>query len=262
MRFRWLIGFCILACSFGCSSQTNKRAVPLDSSKTVVRLEPDNGREVLKFVKQFLPENPVIVEAGSCNGRDGARMAKCWPKGKVFAFEPVPELFEQVKKKAAKRPNMRCFQKALSDRNGSAVFYLSEFNGKAAGSSSLLSPKIHLERTPEISFPDVLEVETVTLDDWAKSEQVDRVDFFWLDMQGYELNMLKASQLALKASVIYTEVEFVEVYAKQYLYEDMKLWMEENGFYLAAADFDHEHVDQEIAQRRYWSNAVFVKKQL
>ena len=133
----------------------------LISSSFVRHLPGENTNEILQFAKSFLPEDPVIIEAGSYNGEDSFRIAQFWPKGKLFSFEPVPELFQQVLKKSDLCPNMACFQKALSDQNGFATLYLSEWNGKLAGSSSLLAPKEHLICDPSVTFSSVLEVETV-----------------------------------------------------------------------------------------------------
>lgn len=229
-------------------------------TESVQRLVPGSTRSVLCLAKKFLPKNPVIVEAGGYNGDDSVRIARFWPKGKLFSFEPVPELFNQVKEKTHFYSNISCFQKALSDQNGFATFYLSEWGGKVAGSSSLLFPKEHLICDPSVSFPTTLHVETITLDEWARQEKVNKIDFLWLDMQGYELNMIKASQLARDASVIYTEVEFVEAYEGQYLYEDVKSWMGANGFQLVATDFDDSQIAKEIANQRFWGNALFVNK--
>jgi len=216
--------------------------------------------EILQVVKPYLPNNPIIIEAGACKGEDSFRIAKFWSEGTVYSFEPTPEHFNLLNEVTNSCPNLKCFQKALSDRNGSAVFYLSEFEGKIGASSSLLPPKRHLEFDPRISFDQVIEVETITLDDWAAQQGVNEVDFFWLDMQGYELHMLKASKLALTASAIYIEVEFVEDFEGQYLYEDIKSWMHENGFRMVAADFKESQIAEEVENhRRHLGNALFVK---
>ena len=49
-------------------------------------------------IKQFLPKNPVIVEAGAHIGRDTLKMHAIWPQATIHAFEPVPPLFKQLKK--------------------------------------------------------------------------------------------------------------------------------------------------------------------
>ena len=67
---------------------------------------------------------------------------------------------------------------------------------------------------------------------------IDHIDFMWLDMQGFELNALKNSQIAFNTTLIYCEVEFIEFYEGQYLYHDVKEWLEANGFEIIAVDFD------------------------
>ncbi len=245
-----------------CVSTIGLSLVFLISTGFAQRISSAHTEDVLRFAAAFLPKDPVIVEAGGYNGDDSVRIARFWPLGKLFSFEPVPEHFHEVYKKSRSCPNMTCFQKALSDRNGVATFYLSEQSGKVVGSSSLLPPTGHLTCDPSILFPAVLEVETITLDDWARQQGIGKVNFLWLDMQGYELNMLKASKLVLDADVIYTEVAFIELYEGQYLYEDIISWMNANGFRLAATDFDDTQIPTEIAENRPGANALFVKNRL
>jgi len=49
-----------------------------------------------KYFRAFLPEKPVILEAGAHKGKDTVELAKIWPKGTIHAFEPVPTLFKKT----------------------------------------------------------------------------------------------------------------------------------------------------------------------
>lgn len=212
---------------------------------------------VFNFVKDYLPPDPIIVEAGGFDGGDSLKMAFFWPYGQIYTFEPVPELFQEIKAISENCPNIHPYQIALSDSIGQATFYLSVFASDpshVSASSSLLPPKKHLRHAPHIKFPSTLEVPTITLDAWAKDEGIDHVDFLWLDMQGYELNMIKASDLAKNARAIWMEVEFVEAYAGQYLFKDVLSWMEANDFQLAATNFNLKN------PKSWCGDALFVKK--
>ena len=223
----------------------------------VVRFEAGHADQVLHYVKPYLPKSPIIVEAGAYDGADTHRLARFWNQGRVYAFEPVPELFQKVQAVVQRLPNARCYQKALSNANGTATFYLSVLESDpqhVSASSSLLPPKEHLIKTPELSFPSTLEVPTVTLDEWARQENVHHVDFLWLDMQGFELNMLDQSQLARGARAIWLEVTFIEAYERQYVFNDVREWMAQNGFQLAATDFN-------LTKPEHWfGNALFIKR--
>lgn len=227
-------------------------------SQEVARLEWGNNQQVLEFVRPYLPEDPIIVEAGAYDGRESVHIAKCWPKGKVYSFEPVPELFEKVKANIQSQPNVKCFKKALSNKDGAATIYLSVEQSDPSHvscSSSLLAPKEHLTYANYVKFPGTTTVETTSLDSWANQEKIDHVDFLWLDMQGTELDMLKASALAKNAKAIWIEIEFVEAYAGQPLYKDIKAWMNDNGFKLVASNVDVN------TPSMWFGDALFVKEE-
>ena len=130
---------------------------------------------------QNLPD-PVIIEAGAYNGGDTYELARRWPRGHIHAFEPVPELFEAVKQQTSSVKNVSYYPIALGEKNGTAEFFVS--SGASNGSSSLLRPSGHLDEHPDVHFDRTLTVTVKTMDTWAAENDVSRVDFLWLDMQG------------------------------------------------------------------------------
>ncbi len=212
--------------------------------------------DALKHIKEHLNENPIIVEAGSFDGKETIKMADMWPQGTICAFEPVPAIFENLKHNTAHLPNVQCYSLALSDQNGNATLYVSEKPSKPgipSQANSLLKPKKRLEISP-ITFPHKIQVPTITLDTWALTYNIDRIDFLWLDLQGCELPVLKASPKVLtQVKVIYTEVEFIEAYENQPLYEDVKSWLESQGFTMIGKDFQD-------SPTWFFGNALFIKK--
>jgi FkbM family methyltransferase len=191
------------------------------------------GKGVLskKYFIQFLPENPIILEAGAHKGKDTVEMARLWPAGTIHAFEPVPSLLEKLENTARKFKNVHCYQLALGTKAGKEVLYLS--SGASDGSSSLLTPKEHLTIFPTVYFDEKLPVNTTTLDEWAEMYKIPKVDFMWLDLQGMELNVLKSGKKILSTvTAIYTEVSSIEAYKDQVLYSDLKDWLMSDGFYI------------------------------
>ena len=70
-----------------------------------------------------------------------------------------------------------------------------------------------------------------TLDDWAKINNVDKVDFLWLDMQGFELEVLKTSKIIFPTvKIVHMEISTKATYLNVPLYSEVKLWMESKGF--------------------------------
>jgi len=196
-----------------------------------------NLHHVIEVARPWLPQDPVIVEAGAYNGKESCAFKHEFPLAKVYAFEPIPELYKQLADNVRGYEGIMTFPMALSDSIGIAKMYVSsekaDMSGTATQSSSLLAPQEHLIKSPDTVFRTVVQVPTTTLDFWSKEYAISRVDMLWLDMQGYELPALKASPEVLKnVKVILTEVEFVEAYKGQYLYQDVKDWLEAQGFTL------------------------------
>lgn|SRR3990167_11033729 len=231
------------------------------SKDNIIRLPWGEFEEILSVICEFLPDNPTIVEAGAYDGSETVMMAKKIPDAKIYSFEPVPELYRKLNTKANSYKNINTYQLALADFNGKTKFHTSEESdapGVVSQSSSILKPKDHLIYS-STCFKNTIEVSAVTLDTWAKSNNIDHIDFLWLDMQGYELNTLKASPEILKTvKVIFTEVEFVEAYAGQSLYQEIKSWLESQGFKMVARNFDEPIV--KINAGNWFGDALFIRK--
>jgi FkbM family methyltransferase len=181
-----------------------------------------------KYIRQFLPAQPTVIDCGAHDGSDSLELAAMLG-GRVFAFEPVPAVFEKLKARTKAYPAIQCFQLALADNNGTVPFHIS--GGASDGSSSILAPKEHLIDHPNVSFTETISVQCKTLDAWAKENNIGKIDLLWLDMQGFELQMLMASpEMLKKVTAIHTEVSVKETYEGVATYEKLKAWLEQQGF--------------------------------
>lgn len=196
---------------------------------------PEDG---LGIIASYLPKNPAILEAGAYDGSHSELLSRLWPAGTIFTFEPAPDMYQMLLKRIKPKRNIYPYPFALSDKKGVATFYRSIETSdlqKTSGSSSLFAPKEHLTYAPHVLFPNEIQVFTTTIDDWAEAYGIDHIDFMWLDMQGSELPALKASPKILKTvKVISTEVEMVEAYEGQPLLDELKGWLESQGFTMIA----------------------------
>lgn len=192
-----------------------------------------------EFIAKFLPNNPVIIEAGAHVGTDTVQFANMLPGARIYAFEPVPHIYQKLKHNTEQYKNVKCIDIALSNKTGNSIMYVS--TGDIEGSSSLLKPKEHLKIDPAIKFPTTINVKTMTLDYWAKTNNVLYVDFLWLDMQGAEPKMLMASPKILRTvKVIYTEASLTEIYEGNIQYPKLKSWLISKGFTLVQEDRSSE----------------------
>src|SRR3990172_11605483 len=174
-----------------------------------------NSHKTIDIVKQFLPDNPVIVEAGAFDGNDTKKMAKQWPNATIHAFEPLPEIYDRLVTNTTELNNVHYYRLALSSNNGTELFYVSERStrpGVASQAGSLRKPKQRLSKSPLI-FPRTTMVQTVTLDTWANENAIQTIDLMWLYTQSHELAILQAAPIMIKnITIILAEVSFIESY--------------------------------------------------
>lgn len=201
------------------------------------------------IIAQYIPKNPVIVEAGTCDGRDTLQMSQLWKDSKIHTFEPIPELFLKASINLEKAKNVRIYPLALSNINGETEIHVS--GGLSDGSSSILPPLKHLDVHPDVSFTKKIKIKCTTLDDWATKEGIEKIDLMWLDMQGMEYNVLQAGTKTLKnTKAIFTEVSLIETYQGVILYPEFRKWLESCGFEVIWEDLPYEDM----------GNVLFVKK--
>jgi FkbM family methyltransferase len=200
-------------------------------------------------IKKFIPDAPIILEAGAHIGIDTIEMATLWPNSTLYAFEPVPNVYKQLKNNTKNYKNILTYPVALSDKTGERILYIS--SGESDGSSSLLSPNEHLIEHPNVIFSEQIKTSVITINDWVIHNGIKRIDFLWLDMQGHELSVLKnATKILNTVSAIYTEVSLKEMYHGCDLYPTLCQWLEEHDF----------HVEIEALPWPDMGNVLFTKR--
>lgn len=201
-----------------------------------------NSNELFSYLKDILPANPHILEAGSFNGSDTLRMAKLWPEATIYAFEPLPDRFAELKVNLSPFASAFCYQLALSTHNGTQLLYVAENParpGKQSQASSLVEPKERL-KISSIIFPSTIQVNTITLNTWAKENNINFLDLLWLDLQGHELEVLKnADQLLSNVNYIYLEISFIEAYKNQPAYHEIINFLAKYSFKEIGRDFEN-----------------------
>jgi 2-O-methyltransferase len=215
----------------------------------------------LDFLAQFLPSNPVIVEAGAHDGSDTIRISRFWPQGTIYAFEPRLDVYERLCERIKNCQNITTWPIALGNSVGYADFYLSSpttkgiSDGWEANSQSSLLPPLK-ENWPKawdelVDFSQIIKVNITTLDNWAKENHIEKIDFLWLDMQGSECQMLKASpQLLQTVKVIKTEISRKALYKDCILFPEYKQWLEKQGFICIQED------------NGFHGDAIFIRKEM
>ena len=149
-----------------------------------------------KFLQKFLKPGMAFFDIGANQGFYTLLAAKkVGPQGKIFAFEPVPREFRNLKWNIFINglKNVKIEAQALGCQNGfTNMFYC--LNGK--GSYSSLQPpseKIKARRK-------VIKVSITSLDRYIQHNNILSIDFIKIDVEGGELDVLKGGINVLSKS--------------------------------------------------------------
>ncbi|MDJ0719540.1 MAG: FkbM family methyltransferase [Prochloraceae cyanobacterium] len=184
-----------------------------------------------------------IIHVGAHYGQESDIYQKFRINNLVF-FEPLSKNFEILQSHVGQ--NAKLFQKALGNENKKVKMYVEKANNGM--SSSILKPKKHLKQYPNIVFDSEEMVDMVRLDDIL--EEQDNYNFLIIDVQGYELEVLKGSRETLQnIDYILSEVNRDE------LYENC-VRVEQLDDFLAQFNFQRLETNWEGGT---WGDAFYVK---
>lgn len=176
---------------------------------------------------------------------------------RVLMFEPVPDTFDILERRV--NSWSQPFPKkillaniALGNSSKEMQMYIEKNNESM--SSSLLKPKLHLEQYSWIKFhdSDKISVKQCRLDDYLKNvEDAEKFDFINIDVQGYELEVLKGASSSLKnIKAIYAEVNRAELYENCCMVDEVDEFLGKRGF--ERAETNWEGIS--------WGDALYIRK--
>lgn len=167
----------------------------------------------------------------------------------IYYFEPFKESYDKLLSNTGNESNYYNF--ALGKERGRKELFVERVN--ASQSCSLLAPKEHLKMYPGITFNEKVIVEVDTLDffiDPEISEAHRKVNFLNMDVQGYELEVLKGALKTLpQIDYILTEVNVDEMYKDCVKFEELMVFLVWQGFKVVEADLQYGS----------WGDALFVR---
>ena len=81
-------------------------------------------KRLIKFYKSnFQNKINVVIDVGANTGQSIDLFLKLNPNCKIISFEPIPSLYQNLKRKYSDKPNIHLFQLGISDVAGQKTFY-------------------------------------------------------------------------------------------------------------------------------------------
>ncbi len=210
-----------------------------------------NQIEIGPILEQYGITPRGIIHVGAHEGEELEKYRELGIRNTIL-IEANPAVYQRLKEKVMDFPEVHTYNCAITDFDGTVDLHITNMDQ----SSSILNLADHAKIYPQISECDIVSVPAETLDTLGSELglQKERYNILSMDIQGAELSALKgASKLLSNIDLIYTEVNWKELYKGCALIYDIDSFLDDRGF-LRVATLSSYHPS--------WGDAIYVRKTL
>ena len=141
--------------------------------------------KIVKFIWLiFNKPKGTLVYVGLNVGESFSRL--CYRYADAYGYEPNPVNFKKVQKKLKNQKNLKLFNLAAAEKNGTAILNISD-NGNDFAASSLAD----FSNNRNVGISKKIEIKTINLYDHLTALGVKKIDDYMSDTEGYDFTILK-----------------------------------------------------------------------
>ena len=217
-----------------------------------VRRTVSLGANPFSDMKQFVPAGagPLILDVGAHVGQSVQRFKKVFPASVIHSFEPSPETFQELSRNVAGKQGVFPWNFALGASVGQQTF--------PENTESDMSSFLELSTTGWGEVTKESLVEVITVDRFLEDQNIAYVDILKSDTQGYELEVFKGAEQAMRnkqIGLVYFEFIFSDMYKGLPAFDEVYRYLIDRDFSLVSIyEF---HYQKRLAG---WCDALFVNK--
>lgn len=161
------------------------------------KLETQVVMNVMKYISR---DNFTFLDIGANEGWYTLNVRKTFCNSKVYSFEPSPITCERMQENLIinNESTDKVENIGLYDKNDKLKFYYDE---EGSGASSFMNIREKADIKP-------IEVDVRCLDDWARENDVAKIDFIKCDVEGAELFVYKGGREIIEQSkpIVFSEM--------------------------------------------------------
>jgi FkbM family methyltransferase len=190
-------------------------------------------------MRKFVPtgKDPLILDIGANVGQSVGRFRKIFPTAVIHSFEPGPDTFQTLSQNVSSDERVFAWNSAVGASPGKQTFQ--------ENTNPDMSSFLNLSTTGwgEVNRQSLVEVTTV--DAFLEANRLAHVDILKSDTQGYELEVFKGAEQALRGNrigLVYFEFIFSDMYKHLPGFDEVFRHLIDRNFSLVAIyDFHYQN---------------------
>ena len=193
----------------------------------------------------------VVFDIGAHQGQTALHFRKSFPTASIHCFEPTDENFAKLKSNTKGKKQIRINQFALGSECTSVVI--------KTGNSDLTHQVIRNHKKTHAN-KEMQMACMKTLDAYIKKECIDNIDLLKMDVEGYELEVLKGAKDALESGsikAILAECDFDPKDTQHTYFNDLWDYLRSKNFSFFGL-YDVIHYESRLGIG--FCNALFIEK--
>jgi FkbM family methyltransferase len=183
----------------------------------------ENGEK--KIIKSILPtkfknENLIIFDVGANVGNYTKFIYNLFPKATIYCFEPNLDTFKKLEINIQNIQNIKAINYGVGSAAGKFQIYTSKENDISSHASMLKSVFENEENILSI------DTEIITLDEFCLTNNIPYIDFLKIDVEGFELEVLKGAIELIKHNkikIIQFEFNYMNIESRVFFKDFYKL---------------------------------------
>ena len=215
-----------------------------------------NSKDHISDFKNLLDKSTVniIFDVGAHLGIDTKVFHDNFKRANIYAFEPFIDSFKMIESDFKNSNRVKPINKAVGANNGSGYLYVSE-------STNLNSLKFPNERAWGFKENEKVLVESITLDLFCSENNIVKIDILKIDVQGYELEVLKGVENLLKngkIKIIFIEWQVVPLYKDHFKFFEIAAYLSNYGYDF----FNMYNVNEARSGQIRWADAIYISNEI
>jgi FkbM family methyltransferase len=187
---------------------------------------------------QLLPKGSVVFDVGANRGQSIEFFLRVSQDVEVYSFEPAHKIFESLREIYGKSKGIYLFNIAMGSTEEQKIFFEHPFDE----TSTFIKPNVssvwqsRKEKILGIERGGVFSeslVEVSTIDRFCSDHQISRIDLLKVDVEGYELEVLKGATKILEQGIVKAiQIERHQDDMREDISTDVHALLIKKGFFL------------------------------
>lgn len=184
----------------------------------------------------------LLLDVGANVGQYARWIRRVAFQGRLVSFEPQRQAFRQLARHAALDPRWECRCLALGEREGMVEMHVA---ADQISSSFFNAGRLQLQLDQNARQVRTEVAQMARLDRiWSEYVRPDETVYLKLDVEGYELNVLRGAEAVLnEVKIIEAELSLAEMFTGAPLLPEVVDFLAERGFRILSLESNHEDDD-------------------